>query len=168
MSNAIFLDTNTLIDAAVPQRPQHVEATLLFNQVAYGRLQAYVASSSLKDCYYILRKVADDATVRAHMRDLLELASVVPVDLDTCITALDSNERDFEDGVIRACAEGVGASYIVSRDEGAFANGHIKRLSPHEYVALFVDHEEVLLRGAEEGGPSDGRPANGNAQPREA
>lgn len=56
-----------------------------------------------------------------------------------------SNEPDFEDGLIRACAEHVGVDYIISRDEAAFAKSPIKRLSPRQYLDEFCEVEDVEL-----------------------
>lgn len=56
-----------------------------------------------------------------------------------------SDEPDFEDGIIRACAEAAGADFIISRDERAFARSPIKRMSAQEYIDLFVPTETERL-----------------------
>ena len=47
-----------------------------------------------------------------------------------------SDEPDFEDGIVRACAERWKADYIISRDEKAYANSHIKRVTAEEYLRI--------------------------------
>ena len=75
----------------------------------------------------------------------MDLFEAVPVDEPLCRVALLSDEPDFEDGVIRACAESAPVDFIVSRDEGAFARSSIRRLSAQEYLYLFCEVEEVRL-----------------------
>lgn len=62
-----------------------------------------------------------------------------------CVCHALSDEPDFEDGIIRACAEAAGADFIISRDERAFARSPIKRLSAQEYIDLFVPTETERL-----------------------
>ena len=50
------------------------------------------------------------------------------------LLALDSNEPDFEDGLVRACAELNDADFIISRDEKAFRKATIRRVTAKEYL----------------------------------
>ena len=75
----------------------------------------------------------------------MDAFGVVAVDESLCRHAIVSDEPDFEDGIVRACAESVGADFIVSRDARAFRTARIRRLSAQEYVDLFCGVEEVEL-----------------------
>ena len=145
MPRSVLVDTNVLIDAAVPGRTSHAAAIMLEHEVAYGKLEAFVAATSLKDVYYLIRRETDEAFAREYVQCLLRLYSLAPVDAPVCEEAAFSNEPDFEDGIIRACAESLGVDYIVSRDEAAFKNSAIKCMSPQEYADAFIDYEAVNL-----------------------
>lgn len=143
MRRRILADTNVLIDIALPGRPQHAEGLLLLDEVAYGAADLCVASSSLKDVYYILTKCASEADARTYIQHALDAFTVIPVDEHICRIAAHSDEPDFEDGIIRACAETGGVEFILSRDEGAFRTSAVRRLSTREYLELFCGMREL-------------------------
>ena len=145
MPKKVFVDTNILIDAAVPDREQHLSAILLENEVAYGGLRAHVAATTLKDVYLLIKGETDEAFAREYIQCLMKLYQLTAVDTFICADAAQSNEPDFEDGIIRSCAEQLGAEYIISRDEKAFKNSPIKRITAEEYIDMFVELEEVEL-----------------------
>lgn len=145
MPRVAFLDTNVLLDVAMSERPGWAAATLLMDEFAYDAAQGCVAASSLKDIYYVLSKYATEPDARAFITAVMDLFRIIPVDEAICRMAALSDEPDFEDAIIRACAESVQADCIISRDEKAFRRSTIKRLSPQEYLDLFCDVETISL-----------------------
>lgn len=145
MKTRVLIDTNIILDAAMSERLGWGAATMLLDEVAYGRVDAYVASSSLKDVYCVLAKYSDEPTAREYIEAAMDAFTLVPVDEEVCRAAVKANEPDFEDGIIRACAERENVSFIISRDEAAFKASAIKRLSAQEYLDLFCKAEEVSL-----------------------
>ena len=60
--------------------------------------------------------------------------------------ALASDEPDFEDGMVRACAEHEGATVIITRDKKAFTASAIPALPAAEFLAqVGFDYELVDL-----------------------
>ena len=144
-ANKALLDTNILLDAAMRERPGWAAAQLLLDEVAFGKLEAFVTATSLKDVYYVLGKYRDPSFAEEYIAAALDAFSLVAVDEFMCRTALRSDEPDFEDGIIRACAESAQVDFIVSRDTTAFKTAKIRRLTAQEYVDAFCSVEEVLL-----------------------
>ena len=140
-----LLDTNILLDAAMRERPGWAAAQLLLDEIAFGKLEAFVAATSLKDVYYVLGKYQDTSFAEEYIAAALDAFSLVAVDESMCRAALQSDEPDFEDGIVRACAESVQADFIISRDTAAFKTTKIRRLTAQEYVDAFCSVEEVLL-----------------------
>lgn len=138
-------DTNVLLDIALPKRPQHIDAVSLLDEVSVNALTLCVSAGSLKDVYYLLTKYSNEVTARSYIKQLLVLVEIAPVDESICQLALASDEPDFEDGIIRACAELTGVDFILSRDENAFRTSPVRRLSPAEYMELFVRSEKIEL-----------------------
>ena len=145
MRNKVLIDTNVLLDACMKERPNWEYANVLLDEIAYGNVDAFIVATSLKDVYYILTKYAGEAAARSFVRSALDAFTVLPTDMAICRIAANSNEPDFEDGIVRACAESANIDFIISRDEKAFAKSRIKRLSAKEYADLFCPAEEVLL-----------------------
>lgn len=145
MKRKLLIDTNVLLDAAMAERPEHAQALLLLEEVGYNEAEGYLCPLSLKDTYYILTKYATEHDARAFIKAALDLFSVVKVDYALCRAAAFSNEPDFEDGIVRACAEAVPVDFIISRDEAAFSRSPLKRLSAAEYIDLFTGSEKIEL-----------------------
>lgn len=146
MSRKLLVDASIFLDAAMDERPGWAAASLLMDEFAYEDVKGYVPASSLKDIYYVLCKYADEQSARQFVLAVMDLFEVVSVDAALCRIAALSNEPDFEDGVVRACAESVPVDFVISRDEKAFARSPIKRFSAQEYLDAFCDVEEVALR----------------------
>ena len=143
MTRRLLIDTNILLDAAMGERPGWEAATLLIDELAFEDVIGYVSALSLKDVYYVLTKYADEHAARSFVLATMDLLTVAGVDGALCRLAALSDEPDFEDGIIRTCAESLPVDFIISRDEKAFAHSPIRRLSAQEYVDLFCVTEEV-------------------------
>lgn len=92
------------------------------------------SSHSLKDAYYIMSHIYDEPTAREAVRVLVDLVVIGPVSVEETLLALDSNEPDFEDGLVRACAELNDVDFIISRDEKAYRTCKIRRVTAGEYL----------------------------------
>ncbi len=136
MSDRILIDTNIIIDMAVQGRPGHKAATRLAREVAAGHVEASICVTSLKDVYYVLTKHMGEVDARAFTRAAMDAFDLQAIDRSVCRQAIDSNEPDFEDGLVRTCAEQMGTDFIVSRDESAFSRSRIKRVDAAEYLEL--------------------------------
>ena len=140
----ILLDTNILLDSIIPNRPQHDEALALLKWCNGSGDHGFAAATSFNDAYYILCRAYSEAIAREALENLLGLVAVAPVSAEECDRSLQSNEPDFEDGLIRACAELNGADFIVTRDRDAFAGGKVRSVTAKEFL-FTVDHEDKEL-----------------------
>lgn len=140
----ILLDTNILLDSIIPNRPQHDEALALLKWCNGSGDHGFAAATSFNDAYYILCRAYSEAIAREALENLLGLVAVAPVSAEECDRSLRSNEPDFEDGLIRACAELNGADFIITRDEDAFVGSKVKSVTAKEFL-LTVDHEDKEL-----------------------
>lgn len=130
----LFLDTNFLLDVALLKRPESDQATELFEKITNNEITGLVCASSLKDFYYIARRDMDEE-LRRRWLELFNKACYVPVmDQAVVALALESDEPDFEDGLLRAVAELERADYIISRDVDAFLNSEIPKITSTEYL----------------------------------
>lgn len=145
MNRKLLVDTNIFLDVAIDAREEHVPGLLLWDEFLYGEIEGYVAATSLKDVYYVLGKYEGESRSRDFIEAILKIFQVVPVDALVCKTAIRSNEPDFEDGIVRECAESIPVDFIISRDKSAFGRSYIKCLTAQEYLDFFCDIEEIEL-----------------------
>lgn len=130
-----MVDTNILLDMALDHRPDAAAARNLLAAMASGRCTLAVSAGSLKDFYYIARRDIPEPERRAWVSFFLDALEVYPVDSLSCRNAVDSDEPDLEDGIVRAIAEAMGARAIISRDSTAFEGSLVRRLTAAEFLA---------------------------------
>ncbi len=138
MSDRILVDTNIILDMAIQGRPEHAEAIELAHMIDDEKIKVYICALTLKDVYYVLTKHMGESDACTFVTAAMDTFAVCPVDLLTCRQAVESDETDFKDGIIRICAEREHVDYLISRDTSAFTHSHIKRVSAKEYVNLSV------------------------------
>ena len=118
----VMIDTNVLIDLVSSSRPAHGAAVGAVRELlAADDFEGCVLVSSLKDVYFVYcRHYGDEPTARAAIRELRRM--FVPINLTAAVVddALDSDEPDFEDGVLRSAAELSGCDYLLTRDAPGF------------------------------------------------
>ena len=137
----ILFDTNALMDTLDPSRPGCHESRELLNLCNGESDYGMACDLSLKDVYYISRKMYGGDLARNAVRRLMGLLVIAPVDAEICDMALNSDEPDFEDGIIRACAELNGADFIITRDKAAFAHSKVRSVTAAEYLEIARSNE---------------------------
>lgn len=132
----LLIDTNILMDSLDPQRPGCAEARALIDRCSGWGEHGMVCAPSLKDVYYLTGRMYGERIARKIVRHLMRLLVVVPIDAEVCERALNSDEPDYEDGIIRACAELNDADFIITRDKAAFAHSRVRSISAAEYLEI--------------------------------
>ena len=135
----LLLDTNVLLDCVDPNRAGHGDAMRLMAQCNGGGNMGIASSLSLKDVYYIMGKLYGESAARKAVSVLTDLVVIGPISAEETLLALETNEPDFEDGLVRACAELNDADFIISNDKDAFRKATIRKLTAAEYLALFCE-----------------------------
>lgn len=134
----LLFDTNVLLDAVLPGRPERTETHEVLSLCNGGGDLGIACSLSLKDVYYIVSKRYDEHTARQAVEWLTKLLVIGPVSAEECLDALASNEPDYEDGLVRSCAELNDADFIITRDVDAFAGSPVRSLTSREYLEKVV------------------------------
>ena len=137
---SLFLDTNILIDLVARSRPAHEDAARLVAAALAQGWTLHASVASFKDVYFVYeRHHGTEAQARQAIKLLRRIAEPVALDAGMLDDALESDEPDLEDGMVRAAAEALGDTAIVSRDSAAFAGSTIPRLDACGAYALVVD-----------------------------
>lgn len=137
--NRLLLDTNVLLDAVVAERPQSAEACRVL-ELCNGEGDLGIASAlSFKDVYYVMQKHYGEETARRCLDLMAGMVCIAPVGTEECLMALQGNEPDFEDGLVRACAELNDVDFILTRDVAAFSRCKIRSVTCAEYLEIVED-----------------------------
>lgn len=132
----VLFDTNILMDIVDARRPSSTAARQALRICNGGGDMGVVAPMSLKDAYYLLAKQFGEPNARTCITHLTEQLAVIPFGAEECLIAADSNEPDFEDGLIRAAAELNDIDFILTRDARAFRHSTVRAITCEEYLDI--------------------------------
>lgn len=132
MSSLLF-DANALVYWVYPGSPYHDDVSELLHQQLAEKGSVYALSSSLNEIYYALHThYMSEEDARACIRDIAEVFDLVELTGPLVFEALDSDEPDYEDGLIRAAAEALQVDAIISYDKKAFVGSFVPKLTARE------------------------------------
>lgn len=140
---SLLFDTNALIYWVYPDSPFHGEITCLIDEMFLENGATYALSSSLNEVYYILhRRYMEEPEARESIRDIAETFDLVDLTGVFVFESIDSDEPDYEDGLIRVAAEELQADAIISYDKAAFENSPVPKLTATEALEKFFSQRQ--------------------------
>ena len=138
-SMKVLIDTNIMIDALTNRDGRSGFSATVIDLCAKQVIDGYVALHSISNMYYILRKQYSDAERRTILKRYNEILKVAEVGNDVVDTAINNTViSDYEDALQYACAETVGADYIVTRNIKDYEKAEIRAISPEELLKLLA------------------------------
>ena len=133
----ILLDTNVLIDYITKREPFYENAREVIILCTDDKIEACVASHSITNIFYILRKNFSIDERRSIIKWLCEVTAVIGIDKEKIINAVENNSfNDFEDCLQDECAVYFGADYIITRNINDFSVGKVKAITPSEFIDI--------------------------------
>lgn len=138
-SMKVLIDTNIMIDALTNRDGRSGFSATVIDLCAKQVIDGYVELHSISNMYYILRKQYSDAERRTILKRYNEILKVAEVGNDVVDTAINNTAiSDYEDALQYACAETVGADYIVTRNIKDYEKAEIRAISPEELLKLLA------------------------------
>lgn len=132
----VLFDTNVLLDVLLEREPHVQVASKLIALVDNRRIEGSICATAATTLYYVGAKDLGRKRAHDHVRTLLSLFEVAPVDRNVLQRALDDDGfNDYEDAVAHAAAHAAGVGAIVTRNGGDFAKATIPVFDPHELLA---------------------------------
>ncbi|MBO4604323.1 MAG: PIN domain-containing protein [Clostridiales bacterium] len=133
----VLIDTNVMIDAITKRDNASSFSADVIALCSSNRITGFAAPHSFSNLYYILRKEYSDKNRRVIIGEYSKILNVVSLNEDVINSALNNNNiTDFEDAIQYACAESVGADYIVTRNVKDYGRSSIKAITPEELINL--------------------------------
>ena len=131
----VLIDTNVVLDVLMAREPHLERALALFAAIETGRVRGVLGATTVTTVFYLASKAVGAEAARRHVRALLELFDVAPVDRAVLGRALDAGFADFEDGVLHEVAGSAGVDAIVTRDRIGFASATLPVFTPAAFLA---------------------------------
>ncbi len=130
-----IIDTNVVLDALLSSTPFVQAAAEIFSLAERSEIEAFLVATTVTTIDYLIEQSLPEREARAALHRLLELFDIAPVNRAVLERALAMNLRDYEDAVIAAAGELVGAEAIVTRNPKDFAKCPLRVFQPDEFLA---------------------------------
>ncbi|MDR0486799.1 MAG: PIN domain-containing protein [Treponema sp.] len=139
----VLVDTNVVLDVFLKQAPFYKDSFVIFQLADSKRISGVLATVSLTNIFYLLRKAKKDpAEVYQIMDKLTALFTVAPVVETTVASALALRWKDFEDAVQFITAKESNVEFIITRNKVDYKTSDIPCVSPAEFIAYLKEKED--------------------------
>jgi len=130
----VFLDTNILLDVLLRREEFYQASATVFTTCSNGNYQGLIASISVQNAYYFVRKMLGRATAIEDISLILGKFQVIPSDARIFHQALHYDVGDYEDSVQLASAIIGKASCLITRNPQDFSPKFLPILTPQEFL----------------------------------
>jgi predicted nucleic acid-binding protein len=134
----ILLDTNIIIDLLSARDPFYTEAAELFSLADKKTITLSVSALSIANTHYILSKFTNDQEARRIFRNFKVIVDVLPLDDKVVDLALNSDFKDFEDGIQYFTAIENDQKLIVTSNKSDFKASKIPVMTPAEFLKSII------------------------------
>lgn len=132
---ALF-DTNVILDVLLEREPFIEEASCLLAKVERSEIIGVICATTITTIHYLSAKAIGPDGTRRHIRSLLALFVIAPVNRVVLENAVSARFKDFEDAVLHESAVHAGANCIVTRNMVDFKNSSLPVYDPRELIAI--------------------------------
>jgi len=134
----VLFDTNVVLDVLLAREPFGAVALQLMSLADKGRLQGVLCATTLTTIHYLATKAVGRRQAQRHVRELLAIFEVAPVDAGVLARALDLRFPDYEDAILHEAALAAGSAGIVTRNAKDFSAATIPIFSPQELLSAVL------------------------------
>jgi len=137
----VLFDTNVVLDVLLARPPHAGIAARLLDLVDRGRIEGLLCATTITTIHYLATKTVGRRKAKNHVRDLLAMFQIVPVDHAVLAQALALRFPDYEDAVLHESARAAGAVGIVTRNRKDFAAASLSVFDPRELLSVALTLE---------------------------
>lgn len=137
----VLFDTNVILDVLLQREPHVAASANLLSRAETGEVLCVLCATTVTTLYYLVAKAIGSARATAHLRDLLALCEVAPVQRPVLEKALDAGFGDFEDAVLHEAARQAATDAIVTRNAQHFKKSALPVFTPEELIQVLMARE---------------------------
>ena len=133
----LLIDTNVILDILRKREPFFEDSYQAIRTAIDNNDECNISVTAATDIFYILRKALQSAEqAKEYLGSLARLAEFTDVLAVDALDALSSEVADYEDAVVEAVADRIGADYILTRNIKDYLNAKIPAVTPTELLNL--------------------------------
>jgi predicted nucleic acid-binding protein len=132
----LLVDTNIVLDLLAERKEFLLEAQQLFTLSDKKEVKLYVSSLTFANTFYILSQKLKLSNARKILRKFKVLVAVLPMDDKIIDLSLESDFKDFEDGIQYHTAVENEIDIIITRNLKDFKTSKIPVLTAKDYIEI--------------------------------
>jgi predicted nucleic acid-binding protein len=134
MKQKVFLDTDVILDVVFGRMPHFYHSQAVLTLIEKNCITGFTSSLILANCFYIISNNKNKETARQTVSKLRSLLIVLPFTDKEIGESLNSDIKDFEDGVQYFIAINSGLDIILTRNLSDFKNVDINVFTPKDFL----------------------------------
>lgn len=137
MLKKVFIDTDIVLDVALAREPFFSASKIILAMAENNIIAGNISSNCIANIYYILRKFGGDRNARKFISNIVKYITVIIINHQNVLEALQSKFSDFEDALQHYSAVENHCEYIITRNVNDYINSKLKVLLPEEFIGMF-------------------------------
>jgi predicted nucleic acid-binding protein len=134
VKESVFADTDICLDLLTGRQPHYTGAARLFTLADQKKIEVFVSSLSFSNIHYILRQEYSIVESRKILTRFKVLTTVLAVNDKIIELALQSDFKDFEDGIQYYTAIENKLRLIITRNLKDYKSAQIPVMTTDEYL----------------------------------
>lgn len=133
--HSVLIDTDVILDFFYDRKPFAKFATEILNLCEEKKINGYTTPVIICNVYYLLRKTSKHQLIVEKIKQLLSIIEIIQMNKEVVLDALNSEFKDFEDGLQNFSAVQSGTiSIILTRNIKDFKKSDLSVLTPEMYL----------------------------------
>jgi predicted nucleic acid-binding protein len=129
-----LFDTDIILDVLLDRESFSNDASFLLSKVEHSEIIGFICATTVTTIHYLTTKALGHQAASRHIKSLLSLFLIAPVNRVVLQNASDAKFTDFEDAVLHEAACHSGAKYIVTRNIADFKHSILPVFEPREFI----------------------------------
>lgn len=136
MKEKIFIDTDVILDVVFERSPFFYDSQKVLSLIEKNYFIGFTSSLILANCYYIISNNKNKNTAAKTVSKLRSIMTVLPFTDKEIGESLNSNFKDFEDGIQYFISINNGLDTIITRNISNYKNVDIHIFMPNNFLNL--------------------------------
>ncbi len=136
MKKKIFIDTDVILDLVFERKPFFYDSQKILSLVEKNYLLGFTSSLIMANCYYIINSTKNKNIAKKTIAKLRSILTILPFTDKELGESLNSNIKDFEDGIQYFIAVNNGINTIITRNIQDYKKVDINVFLPNDFLKL--------------------------------
>ena len=133
----VLIDSDVILDFFFDREPHSKYASYVLSQMELKNVNGFITAVILSNVYYLLKKRSTHERVIKKLNQLLTITSILVIDKQIILKAMNSKFKDFEDALQNYACESFGkVDLILTRNIKDYKRSEIGILTPEQYFKM--------------------------------